>query len=158
MVYQWKPKSMIKADANSAGKMCEQLENTIGLTPENLLDANRAKDSPLHNEFEWDDSIAAEKYRINQAGHIIRSLCVKIETVEKSNPEPVRAFFKLDTAESYESTTVIVKSISKYDELMAQARKELEAYLKKYSQIAELEPVRIFAVSFLQSEVSRKEK
>lgn len=151
MVYEWKPKSMIKANANVAGKMCEQLENTVGLTPENLLNANRAENSPLHDEFEWNDSIAAEKYRINQAGHIIRCLCVKIETVNNRNPEPVRAFFKLDTAENYESTTTIVKNISKYDELMIQARKELEAYLKKYSQIAELEPVRIFAVSFLKA-------
>lgn len=151
MVYEWKPKSMIKANANVAGMMCEKLEKTVGLTPETLLEANRDKNAPLHNEFEWDDSIAAEKYRVNQAGHIIRSLCITLGEEENKNAEPIRAFFKLETAESYESTAIIVKSISKYDELLAQSRKELEAYLKKYSQIAELEPVRIFAVSFLKS-------
>ena len=53
--------------------------------------------------------------------------------------------------ESYESTTAIIKSISKYDELMQQARKELESYLKKYAQLAELEPIRAVAITFLQA-------
>ena len=152
MVYKWKPKSMVKADANLAGKMCEQLERTVGLTPETLLDANRAENAPLHNAFEWNDSIAAEKYRLNQSGHIIRNLEVEIEVPQTHKcAEPVRAFFKLESSESYESTTAIIKSISKHDELMQQARKELESYLKKYAQLAELEPIRAVAITFLQA-------
>ena len=33
MVYEWKTASYIKVDANVAGKQCEVLEKTGGLTP-----------------------------------------------------------------------------------------------------------------------------
>ena len=62
-MYEFKKGSRINVDANIAGAMCEQLENSIGLTPKNLLDANRDEKAPLHNCFEWDDTEAAERYR-----------------------------------------------------------------------------------------------
>ena len=46
MVYGWKTASYIKADANIAGKQCEELEKTVGLTAKNLLDANRDESAP----------------------------------------------------------------------------------------------------------------
>lgn len=78
MVYKWKTGSVIKADAQVAGEVCEGLKNTVGLTKKNLVDASRAEDAPLHNSFEWDDAVAAESYREEQAGYIIRSLTVSV--------------------------------------------------------------------------------
>ena len=74
MVYEFKPCSYIKASAQVAGEMCEQLSKTGGLTPKRLVDANRAEDAPLHGEFEWNDTVAAEAYREGQAAHI--NLCL----------------------------------------------------------------------------------
>jgi hypothetical protein len=37
--------------------------------------------SPLHAQFEWDDSVAGEKYRLRQAGDLIRSHKVTITRV-----------------------------------------------------------------------------
>ena len=56
--------------------MLENLEKTVGITPKNLVEANRDESAPLHNEFEWNDTKAAEKYRETQAGYIIRNICV----------------------------------------------------------------------------------
>lgn len=44
------------------------------LTPELLIAEAKSSDSPLHQEFEWDDSIAAHRYRIDQARELIRSV------------------------------------------------------------------------------------
>lgn len=63
MVYEWKEAAQIKADAQKAGEMLENLEKTVGITPKNLVEANRDESAPLHNEFEWNDTKAAEKYR-----------------------------------------------------------------------------------------------
>lgn len=137
MVYQWKKASYIKADANVAGQMCEQLEQTVGLTAKSLLDANRPKEAPLHGEFEWDDSKAAEQYREQQARHIINCLCVK---PEKSDQEPVRAFFTISQP-SYESISVILQSAEKHSSLLDLALKELNAFKAKYNTLTQLEPV-----------------
>ncbi len=48
------------------------------LTPEQVLDAARPDESPLHGFFEWDDSAAAEAYRIEQARELIRRVRIEI--------------------------------------------------------------------------------
>lgn len=137
MVYEWKKASYIKADANLAGQMCEHLERTVGLTAKTLLDANRPEDAPLHSEFEWDDSKAAEQYRESQARHIIHCLCIK-RTEETS--EPVRAFFAVSQP-SYESLSVILQSKEKHESLLEMALKELKSFQAKYHALKQLEPV-----------------
>lgn len=44
------------------------------LTPQAVVDEAREESSPLHHRFEWNDSVAGEKYRIIQAQQIIRSV------------------------------------------------------------------------------------
>lgn len=137
MVYQWKKAAYIKADANVAGQMCEQLERTVGLTAQNLLDANRPEDAPLHSEFEWNDSEAAELYREQQARHIINCLCIK---AEEGTEEPVRAFFRVSKPE-YESLSVILSNAEKHSSLLDMAYKELKAFRTKYNTLKQLQPV-----------------
>ena len=138
MVYQWKSNARIKVNADVAGQMCEQIEKEKGLTAQTLLDANRAEGTPLHDEFEWNDSIAAEEYRLQQARHIINCLCIKTESKKE---QPVRAFFKISDAESYENINVIVSSEDKYGRLLDTAMRELIAFETKYSSLTELSPV-----------------
>lgn len=141
MVYEWKTASYIKVDANVAGKQCEQLEKTVGLTPKNLLDANRDESAPLHNEFEWQDDIAAEKYREGQARHIIACLCVRAETTAGEQSEPVRAFLKIEPESEYQSINVILQSADSHVAMLSMALRELEAFRKKYKALAELKPL-----------------
>jgi|SRR5215472_2243064 len=54
------------------------------LVPSTVVDAARAPDSPLHPLFEWDDSAAAEKYRLDQARTIIRRVTVTVTTQEET--------------------------------------------------------------------------
>jgi len=48
------------------------------LTPASVVDAARSEESPLHQYFEWDDSIAAEAYRQDQARELIRRIRVRV--------------------------------------------------------------------------------
>lgn len=77
MVYEWKDLASvrnIKADAQVAGEVCEELEREGRLTPENLVEVSKDENAPLHNEFEWNDATAAKKYRRSQAQFIIKCL------------------------------------------------------------------------------------
>jgi hypothetical protein len=138
MVYQFNSVARIKADAQKAGEQFEELERTCGLTPKNVVDANRAENAPLHNEFEWDDSIAAESYREEQARYIIRMLQVK---PEEKKEIPIRAYFSIETANTYENIATIQASKEKLDYLYEQALKELKAFQRKYSKITKLKPI-----------------
>lgn len=140
MVYEWKAGSRYKVDANTAGAVCEQLEAAGNLSAKSLLDVSRPIDAPLHSEFEWNDSVAAEKYREDQARCIIRHLVVRMD---ESTDEPVRSFFKIEQTEreSYTSVETIMTRKDLRAELLKQAVNELEAFQRKYNTISELSGV-----------------
>lgn len=136
--YKWKTGSHITVSAEKAGKMCERLAAENRLTADNLLDANRDADAPLHDAFEWNDHAAAEEYRRGQARHIISCLCV----VTENKKEEIRAFFNLERKEpEYTSLRVILESQDDMDRLYRTALSELAAFQKKYAAIKKLTPV-----------------
>lgn len=139
MVYKWKI-NLHSTDAQTAGEVCKQLEETVGLTAKNLLDASRPEDAPLHREFEWNDDKAAELYRESQARFIIRNLVVA-DYSEKSGCEPIRAYFKVSESKHYKSIETIVKIEDKRRILLQTAIKELQAFRKKYDALSELDGV-----------------
>lgn len=145
MVYQWKTASRVTADPNAAAEQFAALDQTVGLTQQTVLNANRPADAPLHNEFEWDDTEAAEKYRLHQAGHLIRSLIIVPEHEDQENskqaePVQVRAYFPIQG--TFQPVTAIVQEPDKYELLLAQAKSEMAAYLNKYNTLKELQPFR----------------
>lgn len=50
------------------------------LTPDAVVEAASEPDSPLHPCFEWDDTEAAARYRLDQARTLIRSVRVVVRT------------------------------------------------------------------------------
>lgn len=63
-----------------AGRLTWLARKSGRLTPELVVrDAEDAR-SPLHSQFEWDDSKAAEQYRLEQARDLIRSVELKVTT------------------------------------------------------------------------------
>lgn len=142
MVYQWKDGARIKCDANIAGRICAEMEAAGELTARNLVEASRPADAPLHNEFEWNNTAAADKWREHQARNIINSIVL---VNEQDKEQSVRAYFKLEArTPTYESIVSIVQQEDKYAALKEAALRELSAFQRKYSQITEFE--KLFAV------------
>ena len=106
-----------------------------------LVDASRPEDAPLHPLFEWNDSVAAEKYREDQARCIIRHVCI-IQDEDEEEAQPIRAFFQIDSeSNDYEPTIVIMNDEEKYERLLEIAKRELKAFENKYHQLVELKNV-----------------
>lgn len=61
------------------------------LTPQIVLDAARKPGSPLHDRFEWDDTIAAQRFRESQAGDLIRKVKISFTAGDGVSKE-LRAF------------------------------------------------------------------
>ena len=123
-----------KADAEKCFAEMQELDE---ITPENVLLAAEDEESELHKCFEWDDSVAAEKYRLSQARQIIQFLVVKTETVS----EPVRVYQITSERNVYQPTKLFLQQPDEYAILLNRAKDELKAIRKRYKQISELESV-----------------
>ena len=88
MVFEWKKNARIKADAQIVGEELEKIEE--GKTAKVVLAvAKKNKKSELHKCFTWEDSVAAEQFRLDQARHVLNSIVevVMIATAEGEETE-----------------------------------------------------------------------
>ena len=141
-IYKWKSGSRVSADAQKVGEVCERLEKKGNLTPKALVDASRRKNAALHDLFEWNDEIAAEKYRETQASYLIRSIAV----VSTGTSEPIRAFVSVTVNEQATERTYInvkraLSTNGTREEVLAIALAELRAFERKYKNLEELASV-----------------
>ena len=131
---KWKVDGIFKADANECYREISSLEQ---ITPKAILDFARDENSELHKCFEWDNDLAAEKYRIIQAGNVIRMLYI----VQKDeDTPPVRVLSKTSNT-VYQPTRAFLKNQSEYEDLLKRALSELESFRLKYKTLSELEQV-----------------
>lgn len=134
MTVTWRVAGIYKADAQ---KVAEEI-GTEKITPEEVLEKARDENSELHKCFEWNDSVAAEKYRLQQAGNVIRMLYYESE---KKDVKPVRAFSLTTEQSTYQPTQLFTVQKDEYQSLLKRAMAELEAFKRKYHTLTELEEV-----------------
>lgn len=139
IINSWKiNKYPVSADAAKAE--FDRIYDKYGeITTKAVVDESRDDCSVLHSCFEWDDSIAAEKYRQTQAGEMIRLLVTIEKSDEEAEPMVVRAIVK--TTEKYEPITVTVRSEEKYAVLLQDALNDAMWFKKKYENLKELRAV-----------------
>lgn len=83
-VYSWRQNARINLDPNVAVKELKKIQKKHGILTRSLvLKEARNKKNPLHPHFDWDDTTAGEKFRLSQAGYILRML--KVTIVQESN-------------------------------------------------------------------------
>lgn len=139
MVYKYKTGYFNKVPAQVAGEEIRRLYDEGKNKPKDIVDASRPEDAPLHPVFEWNDGIAAELYRQEQARAFIRNIVTLEEVEDEEEPVYVRAFFKVDPEESvYEPTIVIMNDEEKRARLLDIAKRELNAFKTKYGTLKEL--------------------
>ena len=126
--------------AEIAAAECTRLEHSEGgLTPKTLLDASRSVDAPLHSIFEWDDLIAAEKYREGQAQELIINLRIAIDDGGEE-PVKVRAFEnKPEGHSAYGSIASALTNSEWRDMMLQQAADEAKLYIAKYHNLEALQ-------------------
>lgn len=139
-VYKWKAGARaLNCDAQTAGEVCSELDRAGMLSPSTLVDVSRPTDAPLHDAFEWDNDVAAEMYREVQAGHIIRS----VEVVVTGTAEPTRAFVNVSMTGTRHYTNIVraLECKDGRESLLQQAKNDMQAFKRKYSQLRELASV-----------------
>src|SRR4029079_10228633 len=144
--YLWKPGVVgISIDPQTVGETLEAVRITNGgtLEPEAVVEASRPSGAPLHPCFEWDDAVAAEKYRTQQARHLINHITVEVSRGAGREPMHARAFVSVvqDDERSYTSTLVAMADPALRRQLVQTAFRELKVWRERYKSYQELSRV-----------------
>lgn len=135
MIHKWKNGSRISIDPEKAYQEMDSLEEK---TPESVLEKARDENTELHKHFEWRDDVAAEKYRLQQARHLI--VCM-VEIQSESSDDVRRVFEISSTPNVYQPRTYFTINKEEYAILLGRAKQELYALKNRYENLAELEDV-----------------
>ncbi len=117
--------------------------NNGKLRPVDVVEAARPKNSVLHSRFEWDDSEAAERYRLWQARQLISVTVEYFGAVD--NQKSSRVFVSLEsdrkTDDGYRNINVVMKDPSMREELLSNALDEMRRFQQRYKDLTELTKV-----------------
>jgi len=120
------------------------------LTPEIVVEVAREESHPLHHRFEWDDGIAAHKYRLVQASNLLR-VKFKQDRGAEEDPVELRAFWPVKAGESGDPDVnadteyvpveeVLMDPIAR-QVLLNQMIREAAAFRRRYQHMAEFATV-----------------
>lgn len=111
------------------------------LTAAAVVDAARDEDSPLHEHFEWDDSVAGEQFRIIQARQIIRAIVID----ESRTGEAIRQWVSLPSDRKlpgggYRELPAVLSVDALREEKIVELQKLMDSQLHRYESFLGLEP------------------
>lgn len=119
-------------------------ENNGLLSPKAVVDAARDEESPLHDSFTWDDTEAAENYRLWQARKLIRVTVERVQVGEETRSVNVWVSLTPDReveGGGYREVVAVMKNKGRREQLLADALSELERVRVKYADLEELAEV-----------------
>ncbi len=101
------------------------------LKVEDVLNEARDESSILHKHFEWDDSEAAQKYRLQQARALIQKC--KITLVE-TQPVHIRAFVSLPTDREAGGGYRLTSEVFGDEALKAELLRDIQLTISRWTQ------------------------
>lgn len=131
------------AEPQVVGELLDAVQHEHGgrITAKIVVESARPIDSPLHPLFEWDDATAAERYREEQARHVLNSIRIVQPRIDPRKPTPlIRAYVNLEEDINGEKQRcyVPIARVLTDDDLMRQALQraadELRAFEERYSE------------------------
>jgi len=117
-----------------------QAKNAGVLYPADVVDFARNPKTALHSAFQWDDTKAAEAFRLHQARQLI-SVTVDVEASDRADLS-VSAFIALRDDRKgeggYRSVSVLLETARGREAILDTAMWELDAFQRKYAELKEL--------------------
>ena len=139
--YAWAKGFPAKIKAEVFGAEKDRIAAEKGLEviqPEDILEAARNKKSPINPAFEWNDAVAAEKHRVEQARKMLTNLEIVRVEIESGPAISSRAMFVVSRdgdRRGYMNADAIMGDRELKAQVIARARRELESYLNKYKSV-----------------------
>lgn len=107
-----------------------------------LIDEARDPDSEIHDCFEWDAEKGAEKWRLWQARNYWGAIRVDVQTNEGTVKAPAFIPIVVNDEQSYRPIEEVSGRADWRDQMMGQAKRELESWQKRYDALATVAALR----------------
>lgn len=136
---------MMNGLSKAAREELEALRLDMGgsVTPAQLLEHARNPNCALHRYFDWDDTTAAEAYRLLQARSVIRAV-VKFIPNANGNPVSVRAYVSLpsdrDARTGYRAVAEVMDDEAMAAEALEAFSGDLVRLQARYAVYASIRP------------------
>jgi len=128
-------------------RMSEELERIAAehgsvLKPGDVIDFARDPETALHHRFEWDDGVAANKYRLWQARQLIAQVQI---SAPKMTGQTIRAFVSLsperDEGGGYRLMANVLSDRDLREIHLRDALSDFQRLIDAYSHLDELGPL-----------------
>ena len=132
MVY--KSKFGLGLPAETVARELNRIADANGgvLDPQQVVNESRSENAVLHPLFEWDDAVAAEKYRVVQARYIIRNV-----TIQEGDTPLTRQFVHAGGS-GYVKIGTALQNVDMTKALLAQAKADMNAFVAKYRTLEQM--------------------
>lgn len=122
-MFEWKTGTRYAVAAEDAAEELERIRITFGdLNPESIVRESSPPGAALHSMFSWNNRVAADKWRAQEARKIVRALVVVDDQEER---QPVYVHVNTEERPRYEPLEIVVRSIDLYTSALS----ELEAQM-----------------------------
>lgn len=142
---KWKSGQHKGVDPGDALAVIEEIRETSGgfATSAAIVDAARAKGSVLHPLFEWDDTVAAEKFRLRQAGEVVRNLEIEVITsgYEKPAYYSVSYINEEKSVRGYTTEAVVLENPALRDSAVQEALNNIRGWVARYGHLKDMSPI-----------------
>lgn len=141
---RWRKGTRAKVKARVAAEELERLskEREGPLRPQDIVDESRPVDAVLHPQFTWEDGMAAEKWRCQEARITVNHLVyVEVDAGEDEPVEhgPVFVSVEVDNEErGYIPTKVAMQSADLRSQAIHEAVVALRGWRKRHANLKEL--------------------
>jgi hypothetical protein len=141
--YSWKPGKRFALRAEVVARSLDRIRRDSGgaVNPAAVVDAARDEGHPLHAAFVWDDTVAAERYRLAQARELIHS----VRVVLAGGGEPQLAYVSVTVrgtdARGYVPARVALTEADYHAQSLREALAALEGFRRRYAHLTELAEV-----------------
>ena len=125
------------ADAKKIAKVLEWTFPDGCVSAKAVLDFARPKNSPIHKYFDWDDTRAAEKYRLIQARKVITCVVVEVQG------EKVRKYQTSVYVDGYKSKQFVevkraMSTPDIWEQILVQAMRDAKCFQNRYLKLKDL--------------------
>lgn len=159
MIYKFRKGSFYAGDPQEIGEELEKIriENEGFLDPENVIDKAKNQTSVLHSIFEWNNTKAANEFRLWQARNLIGSIVVKYQD---GTEDDMRYYISVRVPEMnerrYYPVDLAIKRQDLNEQLLESAYQDMQMFIKKYEHLRELARVLDVVRVTLQKHKSNK--
>lgn len=135
MIYEFKQQSSTGGtDPQAVGEALQELRNKHdGIEPVEVVKMAKRKTSPLHEYFEWDNTVAGAKWRVDQARRLIKAIVIIDPDTQVEEPAFVNV--KIDGVQYYQSTHIALHNADEWESAVHEIASQIARLTNTFNKL-----------------------